>query len=80
MPFYFFYWLESTIEHLAEHEVSIEDFESIVSDPDEVTTSHSSGRPVAIGYAKDGRKLFCVYELDTDLITVLPITAYEIED
>ncbi|MEZ6098448.1 MAG: hypothetical protein R3E01_05705 [Pirellulaceae bacterium] len=41
--------------------------------------STSAGRPLAFGWSKDGHYLCCVYEqIDAD--TILPVTAYEIED
>ena len=40
--------------------------------------SRSSDRLVAFGYAGDGRKLACVYEMIDDF-EILPITAYEVE-
>jgi hypothetical protein len=43
-----------------------------------VERSRSSDRLVAFGYADDGRKLVCVYEM-IDEATVLPVTAYEVE-
>lgn len=39
MPFYFFVWDEENTEHLEEHDVSPEDFEAIVSDPEQEDTS-----------------------------------------
>jgi hypothetical protein len=34
----------------------------------------------AFGYASDGRYLICLYELAEDGFTVIPATAYEVED
>lgn len=77
MPFYFFLWNELNEEHLAEHGVTTDEFESIVCDPDAIDASRSSDRRIAFG-AAHGRLLACVYEmLDDD--TVLPVTAYEVE-
>lgn len=79
MPFYFFVWDEENTGHLDEHGVSPEEFEAIVSDPDQEDTSRSSGRPMAFGFTPDGRYLACVFERIDDA-TVYPITAFEIED
>lgn len=79
MPFYLFVWDDENVEHLQEHGVAPEDFEAIVSDPDREETSRSSGRPIAFGFAPDGRYLACVFE-KIDQATVYPITAFEIED
>ena len=79
MPYYFFQWTAEIIEHLAENGVSPEEFEAVVCNPTEATTSRSSGRPAAIGDIAPGRRLFCVYELLDDKMTVIPVTAYEVE-
>ena len=79
MPFYFFVWDEENIEHLEEHGVSTEEFEAIVSDPEQEDSSRSSGRPMAFGFTADGRLIACVFERIDDA-TVYPVTAFEIED
>ena len=79
MPVYFFIWNDQIEEHLASHGVTPEEFEEVVCDPDEVDRSHSSGRPIAFGETSTGKYLACVYELLDDM-TVLPVTAYEVED
>lgn len=78
MAFFNFQWDDESEAHLAEHGVSPEEFEEIVMHPDDKKESRSSGLPAAIGETPDGRVLFCVYELLSDGITVLPVTAYEI--
>ena len=67
------------MDHLAEHGVTPEKFEEVVSDPDEIKVSRSSGRPLAMGYTSTGKYLACLYEM-LDELTVDPITAYELED
>jgi uncharacterized DUF497 family protein len=76
MPYYDFVWEDETIEHLDEHGVSAEEFERIVSNPDEVGESRSTGRPCCWGETEDGRYLFCVFER-IDAYTILPVTAFE---
>jgi hypothetical protein len=79
MPLYFYVWTPEIIEHLAEHEVSPEEFEHIVSNPDYQAISRSSGNPLAFGSTTEGRHLCCVFRrLDDDLIE--PIIAYEVEE
>jgi hypothetical protein len=78
MPFYFFVWDNATIQHLAEHDVTPDQFESIICDPESVGVSCSTGRPAASGVADDGRLILCVYEFLDDS-TILPITAFEVE-
>jgi uncharacterized DUF497 family protein len=78
MPFFEFFWTDENIAHIAEHGVSLDEFEAIVQDPSDTDISRSSGDLVAIGPGDDGRVLICVYEM-LDALTVHPITAYEIE-
>ena len=79
MPYYFFIWSPEIVEHLAEHDVTPEDFERVVSNPDFEELSRSSGNPVAFGYALDGKYLCCVFRR-SDEDTIEPITAYEIDE
>lgn len=54
MPHYFFIWTAEIIEHLAEHDVSPDEFEEIVSHPDYQDVSRSTGNPLAIGTTEGG--------------------------
>jgi hypothetical protein len=79
MPFYFFIWTPEIIEHLAEHGVTPDQFEEIVSNPDYEDISRSSGNPIAFGSTDDGRYLCCVFRrLGDDSIE--RVTAYEIDE
>ncbi len=77
MPYFEFLWSEETIDHLAEHDVSQDEFERIVQSPVSTSESYSSGLPAAFGYTDDGRFVICVFE-HLDSVLVLPVTAYEI--
>jgi uncharacterized DUF497 family protein len=77
MAYLEFLWTDETIEHLAEHGVSPEDFQEVVRDPEEIGESRSSGRPCCWGETPDGRYLLCVFE-KLDDSTILPITAFEV--
>ncbi|GDY09313.1 hypothetical protein LBMAG52_27990 [Planctomycetia bacterium] len=79
VPFYFYQWDNENEQHVAEHGITSEEFEEVVSDPVETQQSQSSGRPMAFGYTASGKYLACVYEFLDD-VTVYPITAYEVED
>ena len=79
MPFYLFIWNDRLEVYLAEHGVTPDEFEEVVCNPDEIQQSRSSGRPIAFGETSTGKYLVCVYEL-LDETTVLPVTAYEVED
>lgn len=77
MPFYFFQWTPEIVAHLAEHDVTPDEFEEVVMNPARTGQSHSSGHPAVMGETFSGRRLFCVYRMIDD-VTVEPITAYEI--
>jgi hypothetical protein len=77
MPYYFFIWTQDVIDHLAEHDVSSEEFEAIVSNPYCEDVSRSTGNPVAFGSTSDGRLLCCVFKRP-DGDTIEPITAYDV--
>ena len=76
MAYYDFVWNDEIIEHLEEHGVSKEDFEAVVTNPDEISESRTTGRPCCWGETADGRVLFCVFE-KIDQSTILPVTAFE---
>ena len=78
MPFYLFVWNGVLEDHIAANGVTPAEFEEVVCDPDEVGQSRSSGRPIAFGETSTGKYLACVYELLDD-VTVLPVTAFEVE-
>jgi hypothetical protein len=77
MPYYFFIWTPEIVEHLAEHDVTPEEFEEVLSNPDFEDTSRSTGNPLVFGLTSDGRYLCCVYRKHDD-DTIEPITAYEV--
>jgi len=78
MPYYVFTWTPEIMEHLAEHGVTPEEFEEVVSNPNYEVESRSTGNPPAFGYTAEGRCLCCVFKrLDEDAIE--PVTAYEVE-
>ena len=78
MPTYFFVWTDETVDHVAQHGVSPDEFEHIVQDPESNGISKSTGRPFAVGVLEDGREILCVYEFIDDC-TIEPITAYELD-
>ena len=77
MPYYEFVWTDEIMGHLAEHGVSPDDFELVVSNPDSRDISRSTRRLCCFGEASDGRYLYCVYEMLDD-VTIIPVTAYEV--
>jgi hypothetical protein len=79
MPYYEFLWTDDLVKHIAEHGISQDDFEHVVCNPWSKGYSHSSGLPVAWGYAPDGRYIMAVYE-ELDEGALLPVTAYEVPE
>ncbi len=80
MPYFDFIWEtqgDGNVAHLAEHGFVPEDIEPIVLNPDRISVSRSSGRPIAFGSTRDGREVAVVYEYIDDC-TVYPITAFEV--
>jgi len=77
MAYFEFFWTEEIVEHLGEHGVSPEDFETVVSNPEFRDRSRATKRPCCFGVTTDGRYLYCVYEMLDD-VTVIPVTAYEV--
>lgn len=75
MPYYEFVWTERALEKVAVNGVATEEVEAVICDPVKTGQSNSSGRPLAMGLAEDGRTLVCIYEI-IDELRVLPITAF----
>jgi uncharacterized DUF497 family protein len=67
------------VQHIADHDLSIDDVEAVLTDPDSDGTSRSSGLPAVWGYCPDGRYIIVGYEqIDEDTIRV--VTAYEVPE
>ena len=75
MPYYEFIWTDTALAKIELNDVSQDEVEAAICHPLKVHTSASSGRPLAMALAEDGRMLVCVYEI-VDELQILPITAY----
>ncbi len=65
------------VQHIAEHDLTIDEVEDVVLNPESTGTSQSTGRPFSRGYTATGRYIIVVYEeIDVDVICV--VTAYEV--
>lgn len=53
MPHFEFLWIDEVVEHLAEHGLTPDDFESVVTKPQRRSLSRSAGRPCCWGEAPD---------------------------
>ena len=67
------------VEHVAEHDLTVEDVELVLKHPTEKGLSKSTGLLAAWGYTPDGRFIIVVYE-EVDEETVRPVTAYEVPE
>lgn len=55
MPFYSYSRVRENERHMGAHGVSREEFQEVVSDPDDTEESRSSGRSIARGMTPTGR-------------------------
>jgi len=78
MPHYFIIWTDETIGYIAQHDVTPDEFEEVVRNPVDISSSESSGRPIAFGWTTSGRFLACIYEIVDDDV-LIPWTAYEVD-
>jgi uncharacterized DUF497 family protein len=82
MPWFDVVWDESiphgNVAHLSENGVSKDEAEEVLMTAIGREKSRSSDRWVAFGRTSSGRELAVVYEM-LDAITILPVTAFEIE-
>jgi hypothetical protein len=81
MAFYQFLWTDEIIKHLAEHDVSQDDFEHVVVNAVSNGLSRASNLPAVWGYTIEGRylNLIAVFE-ELEDGTILPVTAYEVPE
>jgi hypothetical protein len=64
---------------LAEHDVTPDEFEEVVGDPNYEDVSRSSGNLIAFGSTSEGRYLCCVFKrFGHD--TIERVTAYDVGD
>lgn len=70
---------DSNVEHIAQHDLTIEDVEYVLLNATDEGVSRSTGLPVVWGYTQDGRYTIVIFQkLEEDLIRV--ITAYEVPE
>lgn len=79
MPYFHFLWTPDIEDHVAQHGITVEEFEEAVMNPLSTTVSESTGLPACFAWTATGKFIFCVYEELNDLL-VIPVTAYEVEE
>jgi hypothetical protein len=75
MPWYDFFWYDENLKKVAEHGVTPEEFEEVVTSTTEIETS-GTGSDMVRGETAAGRYLICLFTR-LDKMTVMPITADE---
>jgi hypothetical protein len=70
---------DGNVQHIAEHDLTKEEVEDALANPEGRTTSRSSGLPVVFGTTATGRFIAVVFqEIDKD--TAKPVTAFDIDE
>jgi hypothetical protein len=70
---------EGNVLHIAEHDLTKEEVEEVLENPERHSTSRSSGLPLAFGTTSTGRTIAVIFEqIDAD--TVKPVTAFDVEE
>lgn len=67
------------VEHIEEHDLLSDEVDYVLQNYESASLSNSSGRPCVFGYTPDGRYIVVIYE-EVDQSTVIPITAYEVDE
>ena len=70
---------DGNVQHIAGHDLTKEEVEDVLADPEQHGTSRSSGLPLVFGTTSTGRFIAVIFqEIDAD--TARPVTAYDIEE
>jgi hypothetical protein len=71
---------EGNVQHIAEHDVTVEEAEEVLLDPSSRTgRSRRSGRPQAFGWTSTGKFITVIWEeVSDDPRMIYPVTAYEV--
>ena len=70
---------DGNVQHIADHDLTVEDVEHVLSHPSSEGVSRSTSLPLVWGYASDDRYILVVYE-EIDQETIRGITAYEVPE
>jgi uncharacterized DUF497 family protein len=70
---------DGNVQHIAEHDLTVDDVEEALAAPVSEGFSDSTGFPAIWGYVPDGRFVIVIYE-QIDDETIRPITAYEVPE
>ena len=70
---------DGNVQHIADHDLTVEDVDHVLSNPSREGVSRSTSLPVVWGYTSDDRYILVVYE-KADEETIRVITAYEVPE
>jgi hypothetical protein len=70
---------EGNVQHVAEHDLTKEEVEDVLSNPEGRSTGRSSGLPLVFGTTSTGRNIAVINDqIDAD--SIKPVTAFDVED
>jgi hypothetical protein len=67
------------VQHIAEHDLTKEEVEDAVPEPEWRSISRSSGLPIVFGTTTSGRFIAVVFQ-EIDNETIKPVTAFDIDE
>lgn len=67
------------VEHVEEHDLTVDDIEFVLENYERAAISKSSGRPCVFGFAPDGRYIIVIFD-EIDEATIVPVTAYKVDE
>jgi hypothetical protein len=70
---------DGNVQHIAEHDLTKEEVEDALADPEGRSISRSSGLPIIFGATSTGRFIAVIFQ-EIDAETARPVTAYDIEE
>ena len=71
---------DGNVQHIAAHDLTIEEVEEVLYAAQEVFASQSSGRPIVFGETSTGKFIAVVFDvIEEHPLAVYPVTAYETE-
>ena len=69
---------DGNVQHIAEHDLTKEEVEDALAEPEGRGASRSSGLPIIFGTTSTGRFIAVVFE-EIDGETVKPVTAFDVD-
>lgn len=82
MPWFRYFWSDEprdNVEKLADHGLTADDFQFVFENCESEDASYTSERLIRFGHTRDGRFVAVVFEWDEVDVSVIPVTAYEID-